>query len=242
MPDIRQVGWGALPPAFVLKPVRGTTGAGVSLLRRDGERWRELSSDRLVSADDLVADYDRLARAGRVSAEVLLEGLVVDPRDPGMPSADYKVTVFYGDVGFVEAKRRRRIGGRWRTCWRVFDPQWRPLRNPFNDSWVDESIEPPVHRRELLEMASLVSLSVPRPYLRVDLLEDSLGPVLGEVTPEPGGVYQTPRSLDRLLGAMWEDAESRLRVRAARAGLLTPDGVTHGEAALDVRRAGPVPS
>ena len=78
---------------------------------------------------------------------------------------------------------------------------------------------------ELLALASLVSAAVPRASLRVDLFEDADGPVLGELTPEPGGPVFVRSDIDRMLGSLWEDAEARLRVRAGRAGTLNPVGV-----------------
>lgn len=223
LPSVEVVDWAGLPDEVALKPARATSGAGVHLLRREGDRWRELGSGRSLSPDDIVAGYRRLERAGSVSPEVLLEELVVDPTCPDDPPIDYKVMTFYGEVGLIEVKRRRR--GARGGCWKVFDSSWRSLKNPFNDYVTDESISPPVHADGILDLASRVSLAVPRPYLRIDLYEDAAGPLLGEVTPEPGGDLDIRPDVDAHLGALWEEAEVRLRVRFAKDGVLTPDGL-----------------
>ena len=81
------------------------------------------------------------------------------------------------------------------------------------------------------------SSAVPRGLLRVDLFEDEDGPVLGEVTPEPGGLVIVRSDVDRMLGQQWEDAEARLRVRFARAGQLSPGLAPQAEASLARVRA-----
>ena len=234
LPSIDAVDWERLPDEVVLKPARGTIGEGVHLLCRDGPRWHELSSRRSLSPDDVVAGYRRLEDDGSVSREVVLEELVVDPRCPDDPPLDYKVMTFYGVVGLIEVKRRL-PGDAHGAAWKVFDPSWRSLANPFNDYETDESIAPPVHADGILDLAARVSAAVPRPCLRVDLYEDAEGPLLGEVTPEPGGDLVIRRDVDAHLGRLWEEAESRLRVRFARDGVLTPDRLSPEPSDLDPR-------
>lgn len=224
LPSVEAVDWDRLPDEVVLKPVRATSGSGVHLLRRAGTRWDELGSGRSVSPDEVVRDYRRLERSGTVSGELVLEELVVDPRFPDRPPTDYKVMTFYGVIGLIEVKRRHQ-GPSEEATWKVFDPNWASLANPFNDYLTDESISPPVHADGILDLASRISAAVPRPYLRVDLYEDATGPLLGEVTPEPGGELDVRRDVDARLGELWEEAEARLRVRFAREGMLTPDGL-----------------
>lgn len=234
LPSIDSVDWPGLPDDVVLKPRRGTSGRGVHLLRREGTRWRELVSQRLLSPEDIIAGYRLLEGGGGVSREVLLEELVADPRCPDAPSPDYKVMTFYGAVGLIEVKRRPRDAPH-DASWKVFDPDWHSLQNPFNDYQTDESIRPPVHADAVLELASRISTAVPRPYLRVDLYEDATGPLLGEVTPEPGGHLDVRPDVDAHLGELWEQAEARLRVRLARGGVLTPDGLAPEPSDLDPR-------
>lgn len=236
LPSVGDIDWAEVGDAFVLKPARGTVGNGVMLLRRSGEAWHELVSGRVLAADEVVREYRSLSEAGTVSSGVVLESLVVDPRCPDLPPIDYKVGVFYGVVGFVVAKQSRRLDGTWRKYWKVFGPEWESLHNPFHFHWSDETIEPPVHAEALLDMARRISLAVPRAFLRVDLFDDAEGPVFGEVTPEPGGKFAVRPDVDRRLGQLWEEAEVRLQIRAATAGLLTPEGAGPSSPVTDAWR------
>jgi hypothetical protein len=220
--DVRRLDWDDVPDRFVLKPTRGTVSTGVYLLARDGGGWRDLLSRRALSSDDIVREVAALVAREQVSASFLLEELVEDPRFPGEQPVDYKVWTFFGRVGLIEAKSHDTDGaGRRTAAWRDFDPDWNDLGNIFNDDH-DPSIPPPLHADELLDLARRASAAIPRPFLRVDMLDGADGPVLGEITPEPGGYNWPPARLDRLLGRYWEDAEARLKVRAARAGTLSP--------------------
>ena len=236
--DIADLPWDDFPERSVLKPLRGSTSKGVFLLQRADGGWRDLASGRVVSPDDVAREYRALVTSGAISADVLVERAIVDPRCPGLPPIDYKVYTFYGQVGLTMAK-----GHAWDGCggsaasFRVFDAQWRDLGDAFGRNRLNPLIPPPVRGAEMLELASLVSSAVPRGLLRVDLFEDEDGPVLGEVTPEPGGSVIVRSDVDRMLGQQWEDAEARLRVRFARAGQLSPGLAPQAEASLQRVRA-----
>ncbi|KAE8764885.1 ATP-grasp fold amidoligase family protein [Georgenia thermotolerans] len=220
--DVRSLDWADLPDRFVLKPTRGTVSTGVYLLHREGERWRDLLTRRTLAAEEIRREVAGLVEAKEASASFLLEELVEDPRFPGEQPPDYKVWTFFGRVGLIESKSHLLdADGRPTAGWRYFDPDWNDLGNVLNDD-CDPALPPPLHADELLELARTISAAIPRSFLRVDLLDSADGPVLGEITPEPGGEVLLAPALDRLLGGYWEDAEARLKVRAARAGTLTP--------------------
>lgn len=228
--DVRFLDWGSLPDRFVLKPTRGTVSAGVYLLVRDGDGWRDLLSRRVLGESDIAQEIAELLKAETVSASFLVEELVEDPRLPGEQPVDYKVWTFFGRVGLIEAKFHGiDRQGRPAATWRNFDTSWTDLGNLFNEDY-DDSIPAPLHGPELLDVARRVSAAIPRPFLRVDLLDSADGPVLGEITPEPGGDNSLPPRLDRLFGRYWEDAEARLKVRAARSGIMSPTDEPQSEA------------
>ncbi|MGV8967509.1 MAG: ATP-grasp fold amidoligase family protein [Cellulomonas sp.] len=225
--------WDDLPARSVLKPVRGSTSMGVFLLQRVDGGWRDLRLGRFLTTHDVTREYLVQVASGDISAAVLVEKLIVDPRVPDQPPIDYKIYTFFGRVGLTIAKGHERDGqGGSVDAYRIFDTQWRDLGDAFAGIRLDPMIPPPVRGEEMLEFARRISGAVPRGLLRVDVFEDEDGPVLGEVTPEPGGPVIVRPDVDRMLGQEWEEAEARLRVRFARAGQLSPGLVPQAEASL----------
>ena len=222
-PRMSDVDWTSLPDRCVLKPVRGAGAKGVHVIERRGDAWYDLRSGRTVTPDSARRSMQRLAAEGTVSDEVIVEQMVTDSRRPGQPPVDYKVHTFYGRVGLVLARAP------WtspheepRTGNKAFDSGWQDLGPDVVPGLQDRTIAPPRHADEMLAMAARVSAAVPRPFLRVDLYDDDDGPMFGEITPFPGGPHKYRRDVDRHMGECWEEAEARLLVRSARAGILDP--------------------
>jgi len=226
--------WSSLPERFVIKPVRGAGSRGVHLIGRDGDSYRDLRRGESVTAEEVVEDLRALASKGTISSDLLVEELVADPSRPGAGPVDWKFSTFFGEVGVVEAKVSSADG---EPQWKLFDADWIDL----GDGWVDDhapatSLAPPLHAAELMDLARRISACVPRPFLRVDLYDSEEGPVFGEVTPEPGGPVGFRRDVDELLGGLWEEAEARLMVRAADAGVISPVDAPLPESALRLPR------
>lgn len=221
-PHIGLVRWAELPDEVALKPVKGSSGHGIFLLRRQGQGWREVKGGHALTAEAVERRYRSLVDRGSVSPSVVAEELVVDPARPGLPPVDWKFYTFFGRVGLVLAKAPQ-LGGRERaTGWRAYDGDWTDLGAAYRGHRLDRSIRVPEHADELLDLARRISSAVPRAFLRVDLYDGRSGPVFGEITPQPGGhQYFRPR-VDRMLGECWEEAEARLLVRAALAGVTVP--------------------
>jgi len=218
--SIESVPWETLPERFVIKPDRGVSGNGVYLLRRSGDAFVDARSGARMTVSDLTSRLRRLSAAGTISTGLVVEEMVLDPANPDGPPVDWKVVTFFGRIGLIFGKRAQ-PGARAKTRW--FDEDWNDVgRAAHGPAWRDPSIRPPKHAEEMLQLASRISACVPTPHLRVDLYEDATGPVFGEITPQPGGPVAYRRDVDVRLGAMWEEAQGRLMVRAARAGELTP--------------------
>lgn len=242
--SVDELDWEALPTRFVLKPNTGAGGHGVLLLERHASGYRDVLRSSLRSRGDVADELRVLAQRGAVSRRLLVEEMVEDPQRPGQAPVDWKVYTFFGSVGMVLARSpgidRQ---GRQHPQWRVFDASWRDLGDVYAGHPPTATIPVPVHARELVELAARLSAAVPRPFLRVDLYDDVAGPVFGEITPEPGGRQRLRRDVDRALGELWENAEARLMLRAAAAGVLDPASEPLPESALvllaESRRSGP---
>lgn len=222
-PDVDAVDWDSLPDRCVLKPVRGAGASGVHLLERRPEGWYDLRRGRSVAVDEVRRTLRELAGAGSTSDELIVEQMVTDSRDLEHPPVDYKVHTFFGKAVLTLARAPKTSpDGVRQTRVKGFDASWADLGPDVVPGLPDPTIPPPRHGDALLAMAERVSAAVPRPFLRVDLYDDDDGPMFGEITPFPGGPSRYRRDVDRLLGECWEDAEARLLVRAARAGVLDP--------------------
>lgn len=229
-----QLPWSSLPERFVVKPVRGAGSSGVHLLRRDGDQLHDLRADVPTTVGAVVEDLARLAADGKISSDLLVEELVLDPQRPHGGPVDWKFSTFFGRVGVVEAKV---AGPDGEPRWRLYDAGWQDLGNGWLDAHVlADGLQPPAHPDELLEMARRISASVPRPFVRIDLYDSEDGPVFGEITPEPGGPEGFRPDVDEMLGRLWEEAEARLMVRGATAGLLSPADAPLPESALHLER------
>lgn len=225
--------WDDLPDRCVVKPARGTSSTGVYLLVRRPQGWREITAGRDLTQVELVVELSALYAQGELAGPVLVEELVDDPRTPDGGPIDYKVHTFFGRVGLIECKLRLPGDDGEPVSWFcIYDETWRELGNLFIDSHYAAAIPPPRAPHRLLDVARRVSAAIPRPYLRVDLMEDSSGPAVCEITPEPGGSVLVDHRTDRRLGLLWEDAEVRLRVRAVGTGLLDPVDEPLPEASL----------
>lgn len=233
--DADAVPWETLPRQLVVKPVRGAGSRGVHLLRREAGAYRHLQTGAVLTVDDITAALRDLADRGTISRELVVEELVEDPRRPGQGPVDWKLSTFFGRIGVVEAKVTD--PGR-EPVWKVFDEQWRDLgRGHRHHHPLDPSIQPPVHRDEVLDLARRISACVPRPFVRIDLYDSADGPVFGEITPEPGGPPGGFRpDLDRSMGRLWEEAEARLMARSAAAGIIAPADAPLAESALVLTR------
>jgi len=100
---------------------------------------------------------------------------------------------------------------------KFYDFEWQPVITGKYTDTTDESLPPPEDPAALSALASSVSAALPAPFCRVDLYETTRGPVVGELTPEPGGYYLFDSAVDLYLGLAYELAEWSLSAVSASA-------------------------
>jgi hypothetical protein len=75
-------------------------------------------------------------------------------------------------------------------------------------------LPPPQDPQALMALAQAISADLPIAFCRIDLFETGRGPVVGELTPEPGGYQNFDAACDAYLG-LWHDlAQARLALDA----------------------------
>lgn len=193
-------------PNSIIKPVKGESSRGVFFVRSDARLVSLKTRNVYLTFEEAAAEYARWPGAD-AEPRWIGEKAVLD-RD-GKPARDIKVFMFYGKVGLY--REVLRLGeGDGRPVTAAYGPDGRRIAYRSNDDPDRDAAIPP----EVAELAEKISLASPVPFLRVDFLVGSEGPVLGEITPHPGGIYagDAYEDVDRVLGRMFLDADARLTI------------------------------
>lgn len=181
----------------VLKPVSGAGSKGVFLIG-DGQMLDVKQRERFSSMDEL------FARAGQLGKKQwTVEELISGHADEPYPARDLKFYMFYGKVALVlEVDRYPET----RYCW------WDGEQQRVATGKYDNSLfEGEGFSEEDRAIAEKISLSIPAPFCRIDLLKGHSKTVFGEITPRPGSFQDFSDEMDYLLGREFMLAEARLR-------------------------------
>jgi hypothetical protein len=206
-PDARDVDLASLPDRFCLKPSLGSTSHGVLLLERTGpDTYVEAMRGTTMTPGDIVAFLREEADGLYVGREVFAEELI-DAPTPGAVPFDWKAYCFYGEVGCV-LQMSRTPGERPRL--KFYGPRGTVLGKVRDPERCDLSLPASPDLPEMVRMARRISSALPMAFIRVDMFDGPSGPLVGELTPTPGGPQMFVRSLDVSMGLMWEAAEKRL--------------------------------
>lgn len=192
-------------PGTAIKPDNESQSIGVYLI---------FSEDRIgdVHRNTFLTGYDRLARriaedleTGRVRKDRwIVETLLQSHDDPTGVATDWKFYMFYGETGMIGVmKRFPEMAEVW------FDPQGNKMDLGYHlDSFTMDVPEIPA---DLLDTARAISLEIPAPFIRIDLLQTDDGPAFGEFTARPQYWYRFGRKLDLAFGDAFIAAEARLQ-------------------------------
>lgn len=204
---IEQLDFHELPDTFVVKPIVGASRAGVFVLRKEGEAYRDLlRGSRLTTEAEVKRRILELGRAGQVSADQTIAERALVDRD--RLAFDWKIYSFQGQTPLV-LQIYRGANGR-QSCY--YDGEWNRLGDIRRGKESSAALPLPVDPAGLLRAASTVSAALPIPFARIDLYEFDGFRYLGEITPMPGSSQRFTRAIDRSLGEAWEAAEANLLV------------------------------
>jgi hypothetical protein len=196
----------------VIKPVQATNAWGVMPFHRtgpfeirslfDGQSYR---MGALLEA--LHAPMQRFMFPNRWQVEELLTPPGHDDRVPD----DFKAYGFGGAVPLILQVRRTDQGNRYK----FYDADWQPVETGKYPEDTDMDLPPPQDPQALMALAKAISADLPIPFCRIDLYETSHGPVVGELTPEPGGYQNFDAACDAALGLWHDRAQALLALRQA---------------------------
>lgn len=214
-PTIADIELSILPNRFVLKPCELTSAAGVFIIDRFHDDyyydWMRRKVFTFQSIKQTIRDAEKLQR--RLSGGIIAED-VIQGETHGVP-LDYKIYTFHDGPRFVLQIDRNTTPPNFA----FFDGEFEPIPpGKIFLSLETVGLGKPIRPQcadAILELASRIVRELATPFASVDTYASKSGPVLGEITHAPGGIYSGKMfvlsdDMDRELGAAWKDAERKL--------------------------------
>lgn len=221
--DPSQIDLGGLPELFVLKPNLMSSSKGVMVLKALGEgKYFDSLNERVISRADIVAEQARLFDQTKFkkSYRVFAEEIVLDAKDPARIPFDYKIYCFYDKPMLVQQLDRNVKP----TSTAFLDGRFGELdlQSTIFSSWKHYqlgSTELPATSDQMLSIAARLTRAIKTPFMRVDMYNSTRGPLVGELTPAPGGpyhgtLYKFTEEYDNVLGREWVRALERIEADA----------------------------
>lgn len=198
-----------LTPGTVVKPARGSGSLGCYLIFAEDGIVHVKDGKQLSSREEMDEHARRVLRdkSSATSASQDLwsvEELVMHDAAAHQPAIDLKFWTFYGKVAFISEINRHP-----ETRWDFWTPDGLRIDPPGR--WKATRYEGVGVTPEQVELVERISLEIPYPFMRIDMLLGEGELVFGEFTPRPGSSNVLTPEWDRRMGEMWGLAENRLQ-------------------------------
>lgn len=208
------------PDSFVLKPSVMHSAKGVMVLTRldDNDVFHEALSNRQLDIETIRKEQNQVYEACKFkgSYRLLLEERIVDETAANRIPLDYKIFCFYDTVALTQQLDRNVKPTE--MAW--FDADFNPLPPEGNiiSDWDSVRLgehQTPAHPAEMARIATRITQLLNTPFMSVDMFDSPNGPVVGELTPTPGGPYygdwyKFSDQLDESLGQLWEEKSRQI--------------------------------
>ncbi|EEG77523.1 Putative protein of poly-gamma-glutamate biosynthesis (capsule formation)-like protein [Dethiobacter alkaliphilus AHT 1] len=192
----------------VVKPTKSTGSMGVYLVFNEGKILSAREGVFLKSWSEVKKDVEAKLEAGLKGRnplrkdEWMTEELILSSPGATEPPSDIKFYVFYGELLLVSESNPAFYK---KFCY------WDADMNPVSTGRYDGQVfDGTGFTEEDKEIAINVSLQIPTPFIRLDMLKSHTGMVLGEITPRPGRFHSFNNEFDRKLGEAYRRAEARI--------------------------------
>ncbi|WP_051154783.1 ATP-grasp fold amidoligase family protein [Ruania albidiflava] len=189
----------------VLKATRSTGSRGCYLIYSEDHIVHVRDGQTFESIGEMTQHAHKLMNAQRnpVRDNWMWEELILEDVANRIPARDLKFYAFYGEVVIV--RESVRTGAETKVAYWDADTQQRDMGHPQDFDFPRLGFTP-----DEASLVSDISLQIPHPYARIDMLKSEDGLVVGEFTPRPGNFDEFNDDWDRILGEAWVRAESRL--------------------------------
>ncbi|WP_353171565.1 ATP-grasp fold amidoligase family protein [Acinetobacter rudis] len=181
------------PDEFVIKPSFLSSMVGVMVLTKqeDGKYYEGLSKRVLEKKEIIDIQINFFNKSQRTEKHIVIEEKINDKYIDGIP-LDYKVYIFYNQIAFIGVYNRnnKKLFGDWFDCdFKLLEEGLIVNQEPHTfHSEHPQSIKDK-DKKAIIDFAKMISKKVKLPFVRLDLYLSETGPVLGEVTLSPGGLY-----------------------------------------------------
>lgn len=193
---------------FVLKPSTGQSATGVYLVFSPERIFSVKDAQNLAGTGELRDHAQALLSSERVAKDAWIqEELVLDAAHTDeTPARDLKFFTFYGQIKRIDEIARFPSESK-----DFYDGAGTRLETSPFKNWSGKRLDGAGVTEDELQLIKRISLSIPAPFIRIDMLKGRQGLVLGEFTPAPGSAGQLKKSWDEALGEAYLQAEGRLR-------------------------------
>lgn len=198
-----------LSPGTVVKPATGSGSMGCYLVYAEDDVVHVKDGKKFTTRDALTTHAfavlkDKSSATSATKDQWIVEELILRDAEAHQPAIDLKFWTFYGKVAFVSEINRHPT-----TRWDFWSREGERIQPP--GAWKATLHEGQGIRPEHVELVERISLEIPYPFMRIDMLSGEDGLVFGEFTPRPGSANVLTDQWDRRLGEMWGLAENRLQ-------------------------------
>ena len=204
-----------LPADYVIKPTLQSSTKGVMVIHRDDAGLWDAMQKRFVTEQEVYELQSEMFHQTKAHGKkIIVEAKILDIADFDIPR-DFKAYCFQGEVALIlEINRNFKPS---QISW--YDGDFLPLidgRITSNPEFVKDvaGVRPPEWAK-LLDLAKRTSMAVPTPFASIDMYSTPEGPIVGEITLAPGGLFHgkhyaiSPAQQSRM-GAQWMDAADLL--------------------------------
>lgn len=204
---------------FVLKPSFDSSSRGVMVLNRVNNEFYNSLNDSFFNVDEIIAYQDKYFNENsNPSNKIIIQEKVIDFEINYKIPRDFKFYAFNGKLALIL----------------VIDRNYKPAIS----LWYDENFQPITDNRVvcvapyartltyytppenfdmLIDFALHISKLISTPFASIDIYHSKQGPLLGEITLAPGGIYYGQHYVlsdtqEAIMGEMWSNAKKEIDI------------------------------